>query len=550
MKRSTIFATLERLNLRDEQLEGEHYLVAPVVMLVEGVHTGTGGALYYSPAEIAAHFETWNGVPLVISHPSDANGNPLSANTPAIRENQSIGTLFNVHFDSNGSKLKGEVWINILKAEKVSQGLVASIRSNSQVEISTGMFMDEDSEAGNWRGEDYIGNAKDFRPDHLAILIGQQGACSWGDGCGIRANKETDSEATRNKEDEPMKKKDTSTDVAALRDPLKDKLILFGDVKDEDKPGILQRVKNLLGAVVYLHDTKDTDKTTKLAQLMTNELGHNDLHSKLQTLVDQLDNESWLHWIREVFDNNFIYEARSTNPSEGMGGSKLYKRDYTVSAETEEVTIADEVEEVREETNYVSVAQATGAVQTNTTVKEDTVKTKAEKVKALIACERTRFTEKNEDWLNTLDDCTLATLEAVEVKEPEKEPEKVVDNVKTPPKADPPKDEKPVTLEDYVAKAPPEIQAVLNRSVARDAAVKETLVKGILANKRNKFSEERLNTMSIDDLEGLAELANVEVDYTGQAPGVNTEVDDGSIPPAPSIWNLDDTDKEPEKKTG
>ncbi len=543
MKRS-ILATLERLNLRDEQLEGEQYLVAPVVMLVEGVHTGTGGALYYSPQEIAAHLETWNGVPVVISHPSDANGNPISANTPTIRENQSIGTLFNVHFDSNGSKLKGEVWINILKAEKVSQGLVASIRSNSQVEISTGMFMDEDSEAGNWRGEDYIGNAIDFRPDHLAILIGQQGACSWEDGCGIRTNKETDSEATGNKDDEPMKKKEP-TDVAVLGE--KNLILLADDIKDEDKPGILQRVKNLLGIKETASNL--SEKSIKRAEMINNELGHNELYSKLQVLVDQLDNESWLHWVREVFDNNFIYEARSTNPSEGMGGSKLYKRDYTVNAETEEVTIADEVEEVREETNYVPAVQESGTVQTNTTVKEDTVKTKAEKVKALIACERTRFTEKNEDWLNTLDDCTLVTLEAVEVKEPEKEPEKVVDNA-TPPKADPPKEEKPMTAEQYVANAPPEIAEVLNQGVNLLQTRKDNLVKGILANKRCKFSEEKLNTMSIETLEDLAALANVEVDYAGQAPGVNTELDDGSIPPAPSIWNLDGTDAEPEKKTG
>ena len=542
MKRS-ILATLERLNLRDEQLEGEHYLVAPVVMLVEGVHSGTGGALYYSPQEIAAHVETWNGVPIVVSHPYSADGAPISANTPAIRESQTVGTLFNVHFDIDGSKLKGEVWINILKADKVSQGLVASIRSNSQVEISTGMFMDEDSEAGNWRGEDYIGNAIDFRPDHLAILIGQQGACSWGDGCGIRTNTETDSEAIINKEDEPMKK-DKSTDVAALGE--KNLILLADDIKDEDKPGILQRVKNLLSIKETASNL--SEKSIRHAEMIDNELGHNELYSKLQALVDQLDNASWLHWVREVFDNNFIYEARSTNPSEGMGGSKLYKRDYSVNEETEEVTIADEVEEVREETNYVPVVQVAGAKQTDTTVKEDTV-SKEERVKALIACERTQFTEKDEEWLNTLDESRLETLDVPEQKEPEKPP---VDNAVPPKAADPKEDEdgKPVTLEDYVSKAPPEVQAVLNRSIARDAAIKAEFVKGILANKRNKFTEDKLNTMSIEDLEGLAELANVEVDYAGQAPGVNAEVDDGIIPPAPPIWNLDGTDAEPEKKTG
>jgi hypothetical protein len=345
-----------------------------------------------------------------------------------------------------------------------------------------------------------------------------------------------------------MNNKDKSTKAAALRDPARDRLLLFADeVKDEDKPSILQRVKSALG----MKDS-DTDKTTKLAQLMTNELGHNELYAKLQALVDQLDNASWLHWVREVFDSNFIYEARSTNPSEGMGGSKLYKRDYSVNAETEEVAIADEVEEVREETNYVSVAQAVGAIQTDTTVKEDTV-SKEERVKALVASERTLFTEKDEEWLNTLDESRLKTLEVPEVTDPDpkKEPDKPNDNADPKPADDPKDIEKPVTLEQYVAKAPPEMQEVLNRSIARDAAVKDTLVKALLANDRNKFAEGKLRSMTIEDLEGMTELANVQVDYTGQAPGVQALEDDDKIEAPPQIWDLSGSaEKDEEKKTG
>ncbi len=527
MKHS-ILATLELTHFREEMFDGDLHLVAPVILLVEGVHSGSGGSLYYSPQEISAHVETWNGVPVVVSHPMDAQGTPLSANSPEHIERQAVGTLFHVHYDSNGAKLKGEMWINILKADKVSTGLVASIRSRTQVEISTGMGMDEISESGNWRGEAYEGIATDFRPDHLALLVGQEGACSWIDGCGIRANKGTDSKATGKQEGEPVDNKDN--------------LILLADVADEEKPTIRKRILNALGIKETASNL--SEKSIRRAELIDNELGHNELYSKLQGLVDQLDNESWLHWLREVFDNEFVYEARSTNPSEGMGGSKLYRRDYSVNAETEEVTIAEEVEEVRQETNYVPAVQNAGATQTDTTVKEDTV-TKEERVKALIACERTRFTEKNEEWLNTLDDCTLATLEAVEVKEPAPEPVKPVGNA-APPKADPGVDPtegvKPVTLKEYVDKAPSEVQTVLNRAIARDAEVKANLVKGIVANKRNKFSEEELNSMSIEHLEGIAELANVAVDYSGKVGGVETHADENEIPEAPKLWKLDGTD--------
>lgn len=507
--KQNILATLEHLNLRDETLDGKTYLVAPVVLLVEGVHTGTGGALYYSPEEIAAHAETWNGVPVPVFHPVDIQGEPASANTPEMIEQQSVGTLFDVHFESDGSKLKGEVWINIEKAEKVSPGLVASIRTGTELDVSTGMYMDHDMTPGEWNGEAYAGLAKDFRPDHLALLPGgQDGACSWADGCGIRAN-----------------------------EAKKDRLILLAD--------------DFTGKDVSANNSafrKALDWLSARFKFASNEVSHEDIREKIKDALIELEPNGYGIWVRRVFDNRVIYEVTEYKDGIPSNPEKLYERAYTSDSEGK-ITLASDKQEVTEETKYVPVIQSAGAIQTDTTVKEDTVK-KAEMVKALIACERTQFTDKDEEWLNTLEESRLKTLEVPEVKEPDKEPEKKPDKLEddAPPKDKPDDEDKPVTLEEYVAKAPPEMQEVLNRSIARDAAVKDTLVKALLSNDRNKFVEDKLRSMTIEDLEGMTELANVEVDYAGQTPGVQTHEEDDKIESAPPVWNLDE--KEDTKKTG
>lgn len=53
------------------------------------------------------------------------------------------------------------------------------------VELSTGLFTDNEVEAGTWNGEDFVAIARNYRPDHLAILPDKVGACSIKDGAGL-----------------------------------------------------------------------------------------------------------------------------------------------------------------------------------------------------------------------------------------------------------------------------------------------------------------------------------------------------------------------------
>ena len=43
---------------------------------------------------------------------------------------------------------------------------------------------------GDWNGKAYVGIARNYRPDHLAILPDMKGACSIADGAGLCRNHE------------------------------------------------------------------------------------------------------------------------------------------------------------------------------------------------------------------------------------------------------------------------------------------------------------------------------------------------------------------------
>lgn len=168
--------------VRRESLDGRSYYVSPVVMIVEGVHNGSSGPVYYSSEELAKFPEVWNGKPVVIYHP-DLEGKPVSACSPAIFEKQTVGTLFNTAF--SGGKLKSEIWMDIEKTMKIDPRVIHMLEDGAILEVSTGLFTEEDEEAnGVWNGEKYSRVAYGIRPDHLAILPDQVGACSVQDGAG------------------------------------------------------------------------------------------------------------------------------------------------------------------------------------------------------------------------------------------------------------------------------------------------------------------------------------------------------------------------------
>jgi hypothetical protein len=168
--------------IRRELFEGTEHLVVPVVMIVEGV---LNGALLLAD-EFGMFPDSWNGRPVPVLHPEN-NGGPVSANSPDIIQANTIGCIFGTTLE--GTKLKSEVWLNVAKATALGHAaLLDELAGGGIVEVSTGYYAEDDPKTGSYDGKPYTAVHRGIRPDHLALLPGQVGACSVADGCGTRVN--------------------------------------------------------------------------------------------------------------------------------------------------------------------------------------------------------------------------------------------------------------------------------------------------------------------------------------------------------------------------
>lgn len=168
--------------VRRDVFEGQDYLVVPVVMIVEGVLNGA----MVPQSEFGRHVQSWNGRPVPVLHPEE-NGAAISANRPDIIERNTIGQIFNAR--AEGGKLKAEAWVNVAKAQRLGYNdLLTQLETGDVVEVSTGYFSDDENKSGEFNGVPYHVIHRNLRPDHLALLPGQIGACSAKDGCGTRVN--------------------------------------------------------------------------------------------------------------------------------------------------------------------------------------------------------------------------------------------------------------------------------------------------------------------------------------------------------------------------
>jgi len=170
--------------IRRETHEGRSYLVAPVVLLTEGVHEGSGGPLLYSADKLKANPAVWNHMPLVVYHP-EANGEPVSARSPGVLDSRKVGLVFNASYDT---KLRAEAWFDELKTKEVDVRVYNALVKGEQMEVSTGLYTNATDKVGEFGGLKYQGEVNDIIPDHLAVLPDKKGACSLDRGCGLLQN--------------------------------------------------------------------------------------------------------------------------------------------------------------------------------------------------------------------------------------------------------------------------------------------------------------------------------------------------------------------------
>jgi len=549
--------------LRRETLDGRDYIVAPVVILVEGVHNGTTGSLYYPRNAIQESTQFWNGVPVTHEHPMTGD-TYISANAPAVVERQEVGRLFNVTFDPDGAKLRAEIWIDEKKADRVAHDALIAIISGANLEVSSGLFYETDEQSGTWHGENYDGTLSDFIPDHLALLPNDTGACSWEDGCGVRANQE----AVMKKGTGIVK---TAMDfIGRLTDKAKQE---FSTSATKD---IHCEVEQPFDLEALIENAQPwVQKQLALAAL---ELSHSDTYQMLQHAVDALDNETWTHFVVDVFDDHFIYKAIGSNPTElGTTGrvSVLYKRMYSIAEEQGSVTLGDDAQEVREVTEFVPV----GDGGTQNVTREGTMRTKEQVIDALIASDTNGLTENDRGWLKGLPEDRLAKMSVN--AEPEPKPAATTEAAGDEPPKKPAVEEAPKegsedepkpdaeaedtgnaepktpvtpagqlrvvptvpTVDAYIKGAPPEVAAFLKSAVTAQRKEKDAIIAALVATDANSFTKDELGAMELAHLRKIAALARVPAsdDFSLQAgPGEGPEADatEGTVEMKP-LWNLD-----------
>ena len=173
--------------VRHEELDGRQYLVVPMSMILEGVHTGSQGPIYYSKSELSKTPKMWNMKPITIAHPKRGD----TATDLGIYKSQAIGMIMGAKWQDG--KLKAEAWIDKKKAKRIEPTVLEHIESGIPMEVSTGLFADCVLEEGTWKGEKYVATAQNIRADHLAILPDKDGACSISDGAGLLVNQASES---------------------------------------------------------------------------------------------------------------------------------------------------------------------------------------------------------------------------------------------------------------------------------------------------------------------------------------------------------------------
>ena len=176
----------KKLRVRHEELDGRQYLVVPMSMILEGVHTGSQGPIYYSKSELSKTPKMWNMKPITIAHPKRGD----TATDLGIYKSQAIGMIMGAKWQDG--KLKAEAWIDKKKAKRIEPTVLEHIESGIPMEVSTGLFADCILEEGTWKGEKYVATAQNIRADHLAILPDKDGACSISDGAGLLVNQAAD----------------------------------------------------------------------------------------------------------------------------------------------------------------------------------------------------------------------------------------------------------------------------------------------------------------------------------------------------------------------
>jgi hypothetical protein len=507
---------------------GRTHFVLPITLLVEGVHhAGNAEVPYYYPADALSFLpEVWADTCVLINHPKE-----ITANTVNVHEREVLGRLFEPGYD-NG--LKSELWLDEERLKEKDPELHTRIENGEEIEVSTGVYLELLEEKGTWNGEEYGAKVLRLWPDHLAILPVDKGACSIDDGCGIRneGKKTLNIMSSARRPDfngvEAVSWYDTDRSFAAYRNgyyvhtgtPIPPTLpVTLAEAPKEMKRWIAS--KTLLGNP----DSDDADAVMAypVVNPETNKLNQS-------ALLKVINADSWeYHWVNP---------PDSVKQSANNMAMTLLVAEFGLELKANnEGFVSKIVNKIKELISNKEDCKCQNHDPENPGTEVNQMDRK-KVIAALIA--NKHYTEEDRKTLEAFDDKHIAVLAKLCDENPEHKPEDKKEEpekkVEIPPAdaAKPnPEEQKPQTEEEYINSAPEGIRDVLKEGLNIRKAKKAQLVAAIKGNAANKFSEDALNAKSIEELENLAALAHVEVDYSLNGSGSSPTENDEAPEPTP-----------------
>lgn len=438
--------------IREEMHMGRKHLVVPVVMMTEGVHRGSHGPLLHLADEMGRFPGAWDGIPISVQHPVE-DGMNISCNDPEVIDNQAVGRVYHTQMD--GGRLRAEAYIDLEAISRISPEALAYIRTGRPLDVSVGVFTDDEQVTGDWNGETYQAIARSHRPDHLALLPGGTGACSWDDGCGVRTHEKGGEH-----------------------------------VKDNGK----------LEAML---------KELALAGFSVNQLSYGEISQKIQAKLDRMDDDTKVHYLEETYPGFFIYRVRPRGGDMPMNpdGEMLFKRSYTAQGDGS-IEFTGEAQPVVKQVQYINTNQ--GGIKVMTGKKEDQGKPCCpEKVDALIANAETKWVAEDREILLTMSAGQLEKLAPVEIQA--KAPDPPVMNKE---QAIQVLQEQLGDPDNFLALLPAKTRASVEHGMKLHEAHRAGIIAKITAASPDVYTAEELAAMSIEALDKLARIAKVPSDFT------------------------------------
>lgn len=489
----SVVANLDLSSIRAETWMDKNYLVAPVVMAVEGVMN----SLLYPAFELSKFVGSWNGRPLTLFHPKDEQGEFISANDSRVKaEEVHMGIVRNARYEEG---LRAEAWLEIDRAKAIRPEIIEYWKGKkTRLEVSTGLWGDVVPVPGEWKGKKYDGIMTNIRPDHLALLPGGKGACSWNDGCGIRDNEDPDESPTCN--------------------------LTIGDLQLS-----LQKVlsaKNVKTASERReHHLEEVDLTKK-------------------QVIYRYTRSIWMDGITTYSETRLYRQPYAVEDGEVKLEGEPIEVKKVVSYK--DVTKNNSSKEEKEEQNMTD---------------KQTKTSKEERIDALIACQRCRYQEKDREFLQGLSEEQLELISPPDnvIVRPEEPSVTIANDDKTsgPEDENPGKAVSVISWLNDQKNMPLEIKETLSQALILNQQTKLELITILMKHPRNKFTQEQLSGKTVSELRALTELAGPTEDPTKSestssffgmklATSQPSDTDKGKVEPL-TVVNLVDVFKEQRK---